>query len=200
MLLLTIAHRGEAQECLKRIFTQPVDFHFPGVYRDGKNILLLTGEGIETTILRVSSVLTYFGNKIDHVLNMGIAGALLPSLQINQVYGISQVYHEYHEEREFPSFLCQETHSKTNCVSACRRVLDNKYAQSLKKIAPVVDRELWGIGLTCDQYQIPFKSYKLISDYAGVNTNNEEIKSRASYYSKHLFDFYKNLSLTKETW
>ena len=75
MLLLTIAHRGEAQEFLNRTFTQAVDFHFPGVYRDGDQLLLLTGEGIEQAILRISSVLTYFGSKIDRVLNMGIAGA-----------------------------------------------------------------------------------------------------------------------------
>jgi nucleoside phosphorylase len=98
MLLVTIAHRGEAQEFIKRTFTQPVDFHFQGVYRSGDDFLLLTGEGIETAILRVSSILTYFGKKIDRVLNMGIAGALASALQINQIYGIRHVYREYHDE------------------------------------------------------------------------------------------------------
>jgi len=200
MLLLTIAHRGEAQEFMKKSFTQSSEFYFPGVYRDGEDILLLTGEGIEQAILRVSSVLTYFGNKIDRVLNMGIAGAVLPDLQLNQIYGIRQVFHEYNGEKEFPAFLCKETHSKTDCITVPRPVLYNKYSESLSRIAPICDRELWGIGYTCNQYQIPFKSYKLISDYAGVDTNMKEIKSKASEYSKHLFDFYKNLSLTKESW
>ena len=200
MFLLTIAHRGEAQEFIRRTFTQPVDFHFPGVYRDGEDLLLLTGEGIESAILRVSSVLTYFGNKIDRVLNMGIAGALISSLQINQIYGIRHVYREHQEENNHPSFSCKETHSRTDCITAQRGVLDTEYANFLKQSAQICDRELWGIGLTSDQYQIPFKSYKLISDYAGMDTDIGMIKSKASEYSKHLFDFYKNLSLTKDSW
>ena len=200
MLLLTIAHRGEAQEFIKRTFTQPVDYYFKGVYRDGNDLLLLTEEGIESSILRVSSVLTYFGNKIDRVLNMGIAGALVPALQINQIYGIHQVLRDRREGINYRSLSCKETHSKTDCITVDRGVFEIEYVQFLRQKAQICDRELWGIGLTCDQYQIPFKSYKLISDYAGVDTDMKEIKSKASEYSKHLFDFYKNLSLTKDTW
>ena len=200
MLLLTIAHKGEAQEFIKRSFTQTADYFFPGIYRDGEDILLLTGEGIENTILCLSSVLTYFGNKIDRVLNMGIAGALDPQLQLNQIYGIREVFHESCVIRNLPAFLCKETHSKTDCVSSQAPVLKSAYAQSLVPIAAVVDTELWAIGFTCKKYDKPFKSYKLISDYAGERTNLEEIKSKSAFFSKHLFDFYKNLSLTKEYW
>jgi len=200
MLLLTIAHKGEAQEFLKRSFTQPADYHFSGVYRDGDDILLLTGEGIENAILRTSSVLTYFGIKIDRVLNMGIAGALDPRLQINQIYGIRKVFCENEIERENSFILCKETHSKIDCVTAKKPVSDPDYAASLKQLAPIVDRELWGVGFSCVNFKIPFKSYKLISDDASNNKDHNEIKTKASYYSKHLYDFYKNLSLTKDSW
>lgn len=200
MLLLTIAHKGEAQEFIKRSYTQSADFHFSGIYRDGEDILLLTGDGIENAILRISSVLTYFGSKIDRVLNMGIAGALKSGLQINQIYGIRRVFYDSSIEQEVSGILCKETHSKMDCVTTQKKVLDAKHAQSLKRIAPIVDRELWGIGFTCKNYGISFKSYKLISDYAGESTEPDEIKSNASFYSKHLFDFYKKLSLTKESW
>jgi len=200
MLLLTIAHRGEAQEFIKRTFTQPVDYYFRGVYQGNEDLLLITGEGIEAAIIRVSSVLTYFGNKIDRVLNMGIAGSLIPSLQINQIYGIRDVYHEYHNENTYQKFSCKETHSKTDCITATRNVADKNYAFSLSQLAAICDKELWGIGLTCNQYQIPIKSYKLISDHAMENTDSEVIKSRSSLFSKHLFDFYKNLSLSKDSW
>jgi nucleoside phosphorylase len=96
--------------------------------------------------------------------------------------------------------LCKETHSKTDCITVDRGVGDKEYADLLKNKAQICDRELWGIGFTCDRYQIPFKSYKLISDYAGVDTDLKEIKTRAREFSKHLFDFYKNLSLTKDIW
>lgn len=200
MLLVTIAHRGEAQEFIKRTFTQPVDFYFQGFYRGREDFLLLTNEGIETSILRLSSVLTYFGNKIDRILNMGIAGALVPSLQINQIYGIRNVYHQFHPEIDYPIFSCKETYSKTDAITALRRVTDKKYARSLRKMAQICDRELWGIALTSNQFQIPFKSYKLISDYAGENSELENIKAKSLLYSKHLFDFYTKLSLSKSSW
>jgi nucleoside phosphorylase len=200
MLLLTIAHKGEAQEFLKRSYTQAADYHFSGIYRDGDDILLLTGEGIENAILRTSSVLTYFGIKIDRVLNMGIAGALDPRLQINQIYGIRKVFFESEAKGENSYILCKETHSKIDCVTAKKPVSESDHVASLKQIAPIVDRELWGVGFSCLNFKLPFKSYKLISDDVNRNTDHDEIKSKASYYSKHLYDFYKNLSLTKESW
>ena len=200
MLLLTIAHQGEAKEFIKRKHTQAVDFHFPGVYRDDKEILLITGEGIQLTTLRMTALCTYFSNKIDRVINMGIAGSLDSSLQLNQIYGIRSVHHEYHGEQGYPSFQCMETHSRFDCVSATKRVDNDIYAQSLEKIAPIVDRELWAIGSVCNQFNLPFKSYKLISDSAGKSTNDQQVKSRAISFSKHLFDFYKNLSLSKAEW
>ena len=200
MLLLTLAHRGEALEFIKRKFTQSTEFHFPGVYRSEHDLLVLTTEGVQNTTMRLSSVLTYFGQRIDRVINLGIAGGLDDKLQLNQVYGIREVYHEFTGDMEFPSFRCKETHSKLDCVTAVRRVLDQAYIEQLKKIAPIVDRELWAVGAVCDHFKLPFKSYKLISDRAGERTNQDEVKSRASFFSKHLFDFYKNLSLTQEEW
>ena len=200
MLLLTMAHHGEAQEFIKRKYTQPTDFYFRGIFRSNEDILLLTGEGIQNTTIRMTAVCTYFGNKIDRVLNMGIAGALDPSLQLNQIYGIRRVSHEFSNDNEYGSFTCVKTFSKFDCITACRRVNDDKYVADLKNKAQIVDRELWAIGSVSRHFNLPFKSYKLISDYAGNTTDSGQIKENAIDFSKHLFDFYKNLSLTKEEW
>ncbi len=198
MLLLAIAHKGEAQTFIKRKFTQTVDFYFSGLYRSDNEILLLTGEGIQKTTVRITAVCAYYGHRIDRLINMGIAASLDSSLQLNQIYGIRSVYHEFTGENEYPSFKCMETRSKVDCVTACKRVVKKEYGHALRKIAPVADRELWGIGSVCHQFRIPFKSYKLISDYADEKTNLDQIRSMAPDYSKHLFDFYKKLSLTKD--
>jgi nucleoside phosphorylase len=134
------------------------------------------------------------------VINIGIAGSLDSSIQLNQIYGIRSVHHEHYGVKGYPSFQCMETHSRFDCVSAARRVDNDIYAKSLEKIAPIVDRELWAIGSVCNHFNLPFKSYKLISDFAGKSTDDQQIKSRAISFSKHLFDFYKNLSLTKADW
>ena len=200
MLLITMAHRGEAQEFIKRKYTQPTEFYFRGIYRSNEDILLLTGEGIQSTTIRLTAVCTYFGNKIDRVINMGIAGALDPALQLNQIYGIRRVCHEFSDNPEYGSFQCVETFSKYDCITACRRVNDDKYAADLKNRAQIVDRELWAIGSVSSHFNLPFKSYKLISDYAGKITDSGQIRENAFDYSKHLFDFYKNLSFSKEEW
>ena len=200
MLLLSIAHKGEAQEFIRRKFTQPVQFHFNGLFRGEEGFLLLSSEGIERTTIHLTAVLTYFGRQIDRVLNIGIAGALSQKLEINQIYGIRRVYHELNGQSDYPFFSGKETHSKYDCVSTLRRVTDSKYADHLKKIAPVCDRELWAIGFVCHQFNLPFKAYKLISDMAGNDTDQKQIVDQSVLFSKHLFDFYKKLSLKNEDW
>ncbi len=131
---------------------------------------------------------------------MGIAGSLKPETQLNQIYGVRSVYHQMNGIPGYPSFNCKETLSKLDCVSALQPVLSNEYAQQLSPFADMVDRELWAIGSVCHLFSLPFKSYKLISDTAGEQTNVDELKANASKFSKHLFDFYKKLSLVKENW
>jgi nucleoside phosphorylase len=197
MLLIVIAHRAEAQEFINRKFKQEVDFHFKGLFRSNEDMLLISGEGIQNTTMRLTSVYTYFSHQIDRIINFGIAGSLNKNYQINQIYGIHGVFHEL---IHYPSYQCKETFSQVDCISALQPVLDGEYAGRLSANAGVVDRELWAIGAVCTLFAIPFKSYKLISDIAGDQTNIKEIKKNAPQFSKHLFDFYKKLSLAKEEW
>ena len=198
MVIITFAHPAEAQIFLKRKHTQKVDFFFPGFYRDDSEFLLLTGEGIQMTTIRLSAVCTYYGNKIKRIINFGIAGSLSDALQPNQIYGINRVHHELIGHKGFPSFQCMETHSKIDCITALERVTSDTYVKRISGHAQLVDRELWGIGSVAEAFNIPFKSYKLISDIAGDTTDTAEIVNRADEYSLHLFDFYKNLSLKEE--
>lgn len=200
MLLLVIAHEGEAREFIRRKHTQAVEFHFSGLFRCADELLLVSGEGIQMATLRLSAVCTYFANKIDRVLNLGIAASLDPALQFNQFYGIHVVHHELKGSAGYPSFTCKDTGSQLACVSALQRVLDDIYAVSLSNIAPIVDRELWAVGSVCQLFRLPFKSYKLISDQAGSATNHARIVAGKELIGKHLFDFYKNLSLVREAW
>ena len=197
MVIITFAHPAEAQFFIKRKHTQKVDFYFPGLYRDDAELLLLTGEGIQMATIRLSAVCTYFGNKIKRIINFGIAGSLSASLQVNQIYGIQQVHHELTGSQGYPSFPCMETHSKIDCITAMERVTSDDYAKRLSAHAQAVDRELWGIGSVASAFKIPFKSYKLISDIAGETTDSTAIINRAQEFSKHLFDFYKSLSITR---
>lgn len=197
MKLLTFAHKGEAREFIKRKHTIPVEFYFDGVFRDAEEILLITGEGIQSTTERLTAVCTYFGQKIDSVLNLGIAGSLVNDLQINQLYGV----HNIHIETLYPDntkvFTTTDQNSKYNCISSLYPVLNDSYARRLADIAEMVDRELWACGSVCKLFKLPLKSYKLISDRAGSDSSPQKIKSRTDEFSKHLFDFYKKLDLNQ---
>ena len=191
MLLITFAHKAEAQAFINRKHNIPVEFYFPGIYRHEDEILLLTGSGIESAMNKSRQVIEYFGNKISSLLNMGISGALLDSLQINQIYGINRIYLE--NESEF--FTTNNPRPQIDCVSVDKAVTENNRTRVLAKKAQTVDMELWGFAKIANEYKIPIRSYKLISDYAGDTTTTSEIKRNAAVYSRHLFDFYKKLPL-----
>ena len=196
MILLMFAHRGEAQEFIRRKHNIPVDFYFSGVYRSDDEILLLTNGGIQLTRERMTSICTYFGKNISRVINLGIAGSLTDQLQQNQVYAIRTIYHEPDEDALHPSFTCADKKSKIDCVTVREPILDNDSVKGLANIAQVVDQELWACAAVSKHFNLPLRAYKLISDKVRDGSSAVFIKSQAATYSKHLFDFYKKLDLS----
>jgi nucleoside phosphorylase len=191
MLLITFAHKAEAQEFINRKHNIPVEFYFPGIYRHEDEILLLSGSGIDSAMIKSRQVIEYFGNKISGLLNMGIAGALRDSLQINQIYGINRIYCE--DESEY--FTTNNPRPQIDCISVDKTIADDNRARVLAKNAQCVDMELWGFAKIANEFKISIRSYKLISDYVSDGLNLTEIKNNAPIYSRHLFDFYKKLPL-----
>jgi nucleoside phosphorylase len=189
MLLITIAHKAEAQAFIKRKHNIPVEFYFTGIYRHEDEILLLTGSKMETVMDRIRQVLIYYGKNITNILNMGIAGALHDSLQLNQIYGIGNIYFENSSE----IYQSANPRPQIDCISVTQAVVDNNRAKKLARTALCVDMELWGMAKVAQENNISLRSYKLISDYAGSETDLLKIKNNAPIFSKHLFDFYKKL-------
>lgn len=193
MILLTLAHKGEAQAFIQRKHNLAVDFYFTGVYRHEDELLLLTGSGKDSITERVTFVLRYYGDRITEVLNFGIAGALKQELQINQIYGVSEICAEYEPSPQREYISTANLRGQVRCVSATRPVLTDEHADALTSCADVVDMEIWHIALACNKINLPFKSYKLVSDYAGNRTDTQAVRQNAAMFSRHLFDFYKKL-------
>lgn len=196
MILLMFAHRGEAQEFIRRKHNIPVDFYFSGVYRSTDEILLITNGGLQQTREKMISICNYFGKNITKVINLGIAGSLTDRLQLNQIYAIRKIYHEPDQNDLYPSFVCADQKSKIDCVTVREPILDNKSANGFANIAQVVDQELWACAAVSKDYNLPLRAYKLISDRIGDDNSAAILKSRAATFSKHLFDFYKKLDLS----
>ena len=193
MILLTMAHKGEAQEFIRRKHNIRVEFYFTGLYRHEDELLLLTGSESENIGERISAVILYFGSRITDVLNFGIAGALNKELQINQVYGVKRVIAEDRPPTQENYYLTANLRGLVDCVSTAQPVLTDEQARSLAARADIVDMENWHVAMACQKRQLPLKSYKLISDFAGSGTDSKAIRKNAALFSRHLFDFYKKL-------
>ena len=187
MKLIHLAHRGEAQQFLKDLDVN-ADQSMEGLYIGHDEIVLIGSEGIENTLTKLSYCLGRF--KVTEVLNFGIAGALDKNLKLDEVYEIRTSYC-FNEKVQYKSF--QANLKGLDCITTNKRVLDNDYADELSNFAPIVDRELWAVGLVCKSQNIPFSSFKLISDYAGAQTNCFDIKEKAAEYSIVLSNTYKGL-------
>ena len=167
MELLTFAHRGEAKAFLKRDQFGPVPFFFDGLYKNDQRYLLIHGEGPQITSEKVSVVCGAFRNEIHAVINMGVCGSLKENdFKIGTIYPIRTCY----KEDEFKSF---STANKTgvDIISSKERVMSPEKVKNLSYFAPLVDREAWAVGSVCQTLDIPFYSYKMVSDYS----DNEDI-------------------------
>jgi nucleoside phosphorylase len=194
-ILLTIAHRGEAQEFLRKGRFNPRPFYFDGVYASDREILLLTGEGLQTSTEKTAAVCAAFRDEIFMVINIGIAASLDAQIQPGNIYSIRTAYAETNQHIVFKTFTSEDQTAVADCISAHHRVLEAGDARRLAAFAPIVDRELWGCASVCALFNLPFRSYKLISDVAGDNSRCPDIQERAAEFSERLYQFYCELSL-----
>lgn len=187
--LFTFAHRGEAQLFLKKGGYKPIPFYFDSLYDNGTNFLLITGEGLQKTTEKVAAVCAFYKSRIPQIINLGIAGSLSSELQLGEIYSVRTVY----REDEFHSFTSSEglsSFSRFDCISALNRVVTDEKAEQLGYFAQIVDRELWAIGSCASLFKIPFRSYKLIADRAGSQTDCFDLKKRALSFSEKVYDYF----------
>lgn len=185
--LLVFAHRGEASAFLTDPSLQPIDFLFANVFESPRELLLISGEGIHITTAKVAALCAAFHESISHIVNLGIAGRLHSSLEIGRIYSV----HTAFAEEEEASFRSADENARFHCVSARKRVLDKSDASRLQNVAHMADREVWACGFISRLFNLPFYSFKLISDAPAEGVATQRIKQNAAGYSKLLHDFYR---------
>ena len=180
MDLIVFAHRGEAQSFLKNLTAHNENFYLGAEYN-----VLITGEGIWEAC-KIASHL----RDIDRVINFGVAGALNSELELNTIYPIRTHYLYEQNKPQFKSYT--NLHPSTfDCITSFERVLKKETQEKLSCFAQIVDRESWLMAKIAKDQQMPFLSFKLISDYASEQTQCFDIKGQAKIYSDQLFAFYQ---------
>jgi nucleoside phosphorylase len=191
MKLIHIAHRGEAQEFIRNLDVRSVQ-DFEGLYVGEDIALLISGEGLETTMAKVALVCGQYS--ITKIVNFGIAGSLSSKVLKDEVYKIRTCY-AYSDKVQFKSYTSGDNkETQIDCISSNKRILSSENATDLSHYAHIVDRELWSIGYVAKLKNIEFHSYKLISDIAGTDTDCLDIKDRALGFSDKLFQYFSNLN------
>lgn len=193
--LLVFAHRPEAQSFLKNHDLLSIQDITLDIYESKTYYLLICGEGVLNAISKTTAALSRF-QEIREVWNLGIAGGIEDRLlKKEHIYQIRTCYGELGGEIQFKSFSSANKNSELDCISSGHRVLDKKKATKLSNFAQIVDRELWGIGHSAREFNIPFYAAKLISDFP--QSDGDEIcrivKEEAERFSDLLFRYWISL-------
>lgn len=196
MDLLVFAHRGEAQEFIKRLALTATDSTSSFYKNDAGDVsLLITGEGIYEVFSKLGPILGKYA--FSRVINLGVAGSLNNKFAPGTVINPRTVYCES-EKLQFHSFS-MESDSEIDIITSLERILSEEDAKRLSCFAPTVDRELWAIAKLCQETKTPLSSIKLISDMAGQATSCFDIKNRALEFSARLLEeFLKQEKLELE--
>lgn len=200
MKLLIFAHRTEAKVFLEKLPFKPLALNFQNVFQTENLILLISGEGLQETTQRLSAICGHFYGKITEIINFGVAGSLSAKIELDKIYSVRTSYAENFEKTtEFKSFCSIDSKSKIDCISSLNRVLTNEKAKIHSHFADLVDRELWAIGSVCNLFKIPFRSFKIVSDFAGNSTRCFDVQEKSDFFSLELFNFYQDLESEKLT-
>jgi len=205
MILLTFAHRLEAKAFLsyfKDLKAHPV---YKNLYISEKDqlALLLSGEGILSSATSLSSACTLLPN-LKKVINLGVAGALNPSFKVGDILIGKIAYASKSSESknmQFKSFPLEELlneFSSYDIVSAEERVLNTSEKKYLSHFGDLVDREIWGLAYSANQFNIPISSIKIISDSKDDEEFCQTVKDSALKFSNDLLSFFLEYISVKE--
>lgn len=194
-ILLTFAHRGEAQSFFEQFTWKPVDFFFDGLFVSDEYFLLITGEGPHNASEKTIAVLSKLNQNISEVYNLGIAGSLNAKLKRNDLVWIRTAYAHHAEKLEFKSFTTANANATHDCMSAYNRILTTEERRKLSLFANVVDRELWAVASGAHLFKLPVLALKIISDDMEMAATSEDIckfvKNEAPAFSKALLEEFK---------
>lgn len=185
MHLITMAHLGEAQGLIEKFGLKRLENN---LFQNEQIFLLITGEGPFEAASQTSHFLGR--EKIESIINLGIAGSLHENIKLGEIYPVRSVYLFQEQTPAYKSFSGQ---GEFDCITSFERILKPEKAQTLKGLAQLVDREAWGVAYAAKNFGIPFKCFKLISDYAGTVGACEMVKEEAREWSFKLAHFLEKM-------
>lgn len=191
MYLITMAHLGEAQGVIEYF---KLKRSTPQLFEGEILSCLITGEGpFEAATAAAAALGT---GKYQAVINLGIAGSFSADYSVGEIYPVRSIYLVIDGKPQFKSFKSLDV--GVDCLTSFERILNAQKALPLSGVAELVDREAWGVAMAAKNSNIPFSSYKLVSDLAGSLGACELVKEKAEIWSQKLALYLQNI-ITNET-
>jgi adenosylhomocysteine nucleosidase len=177
MILITLAHLGEAEELSKNLaLERATASYFQGSDYD----LVLTGEGPMEAAIKTAAALAK--KSFEKVINIGIAGALSPKFEIGSVHEIRTCYLVIDGKPQFKSFSA--TPKGIDLLTSMERILKPEKAEVLKGMGQLVDREAWGVAMAAKEAGVPFQCLKVVSDQAGSLEACELVREKVDEFAR----------------
>ncbi len=204
-LILSFAHRGEAQSFLKERPFKPISQNlYQWEDEDALRTLIICGEGLDITILSLAKILGQ--KKARSIINLGICGHIKRPgevFRLGQAVQVRTTMKAYqNNELAFKTFTTEDLElplPKADSISTEKRILNKDNHEKLQNFASLVDRESWANGFVANHYQIPFSVIKIVSDFADGEFC-QAVKEEAAVWSDSLLREYvkwENLILDK---
>ncbi len=197
--LLVFAHRGEAKAFFRNQSFRQIPFAFPGLYESSRELLLISGEGVNMALAKTAAICGAFPEGVNTLINFGIAGSLNAVLEIGKIYSVRIAFLEAEQSVANDIFYSADPTARYDCISAQQRVMNKFYAARLAPLAHMVDREAWAVGYVSRLFNIPFSAFKLISDVPAEEVSLEKINHNIDEYSERLYQFYRQHLCETET-
>jgi len=154
--------------------------------------ILITGVG---PIMAQRTLTAYLDeHQVDHILNIGTAGMLTPSLELGEIYHISSTLNE--NEEKIPLHLLSDE-SIESCLSVRRSIEDSTIRDtSYKKHgAGLADMECYTFASIAKEKNIPMSAMKITTDFADCEST-EIFKKQVEESAKKLAIGVKNIILS----
>ena len=197
MILLTFAHRPEARAFLHHFRELKSVVEQPNLYisRELDLALLITGEGHFPAAIELTQVLST-NKKINHVINLGVAGALTTSQEVGDILQARTSYmgkNSQLKKMEFKSFELTKVNSNitnVDVITSQDRVLNQSEKLFYANFGELIDRELWGLCHIAHKFNLPISSIKIVSDDLQQENFCEVVKLKADKFSLDLLNFF----------
>ncbi len=164
-------------------------------YEEAEATLLnLKSETVHVAITGIGSFAAYTAllgliKEYDHIINIGLAGALKPNLPLGSIHPVATVgkyaWHPKGPEKRFEDISLQKDglHLLT---------FDFPVNEKKEYEADLVDMEGYGIALAAKNYGKKCELYKLVSDHC-TNESGSQIANNIKRYSQLISDYIKDM-------